>query len=142
MIIGEEAQVFSQSSSGIAIGIALIALVAIALIAIVIYLLISAFLQPLVKLRQSITAFDNGQLQQIEAIDTNDEIGDLSRSFVDMTTHLRDSVSQTEAKVKHRTAQLRKTNKYMIGREIKMIELKKRLADLEAVIDSNYENKI
>jgi C4-dicarboxylate-specific signal transduction histidine kinase len=142
LIIGEEAQVFSQSSSGIAIGIALIALVAIALIAIVIYLLISAFLQPLVKLRQSITAFDNGQLQQIEAIDTNDEIGDLSRSFVDMTTHLRDSVSQTEAKVKHRTAQLRKTNKYMIGREIKMIELKKRLADLEAVIDSNYENKI
>lgn len=142
LIIGEERGIFGQLASGIALTLASIALASMALIALIIYLLISAFLQPLVKLRQSIKAFDEGKLAGIEAIDTNDEVGDLSRSFVDMTAHLREAINQTEAKVKHRTAQLRKTNRYMIGRELKMIELKKRLADLESLLDSNYENKV
>jgi C4-dicarboxylate-specific signal transduction histidine kinase len=142
LIIGEERAVFGQLSSGIAFTLSLIALVAMALIALIIYLLISAFLQPLIKLRQSITAFDSGTNQQIEVVDTNDEIGDLSRSFAQMTEHLREAISHTESKVKRRTAELRKTNQYMIGRELKMIELKKRLSDLENLLDKNYEDQV
>lgn len=56
--------------------------------------------------------------------------------------HLREAISHTESKVKRRTAELRKTNQYMIGRELKMIELKKRLSDLENLLDKNYEDQV
>lgn len=142
LILGEERSIFSYLSYEIAANLSVMVVIAIIFIALIIYLLISSFLEPLIKLKRQIKDFDAGKTAQIEAIPTNDEVGDLSRSFVDMTIHLKEAISQTESKIKHRTAQLRKTNKYMIGRELKMIELKKQLQDLKSLLNKDYEDKV
>ena len=142
LILGEERSVFAYLSYEIAASLSVMVIIAIVLIALIIYLLISSFLEPLVKLKRQVKDFDAAKIPQIEAIPTNDEVGDLSRSFVDMTIHLKEAISQTESKIKHRTAQLRKTNKYMIGRELKMIELKKQLQDLKSLLSKDYEDKV
>lgn len=142
LILGEERSIFSYLSYEIAANLSVMVVIAIIFIALIIYLLISSFLEPLIKLKRQIKDFDAGKTAQIEAIETNDEVGDLSRSFVDMASHLKEAINQTESKIKHRTAQLRKTNKYMIGRELKMIELKKQLQDLKSLLNKDYEDKV
>lgn len=60
----------------------------------------------------------------------NDEIGQLARAFNDMISELQSNRENIEKKVMERTADLEKINKFMVGREIKMIDLKKQIKDL------------
>jgi len=142
LILGEERTLFGGVAYNIAFGLSVMVLISMVLVTVLIYLLISKFLQPLVDLRHSVQSFAAGQTKIIETIKTNDEVGELSRAFVDMTVHLKDAISETDKKIKTRTSELRKVNKYMIGREIKMIELKKTLADLKARVSQEHEDKI
>jgi len=66
-----------------------------------------------------------------------DEIGELTGAFNFMTSKLKESYEGLERKVLDRTAELEKDNKLMIGRELKMIELKKELEELKNVIEKN-----
>ncbi len=64
------------------------------------YLVLSAvgrsIYDPLLKLKQAIEVISGGNLNYKTEINSQDEIGELSRSFDEMTTHLRDSRSLLE----------------------------------------------
>lgn len=67
-----------------------------------------------------------------------DELGMLSRAFNTMVIELKESYRILEEKIKDRTQELTKKtgelermNKFMVGRELKMVELKKEIAELK-----------
>lgn len=86
---------------------------------------------PIEKLNQAAIDITKGKLETRVNITNNDEVGDLSKNFNKMTKTIEESQRNIEAKVKERTEDLEKLNKFMTGREIKMIELKKRIEELE-----------
>ncbi len=59
------------------------------------------------------------------------EIGSLITVFNRLIRKLKQCREETEDKIKSRTAELEKLNKHLLGRELKMIELKKKLNKLE-----------
>jgi len=85
----------------------------------------------IIKLKIASERIANGQLDEQVLINTNDEVGELGRAFNQMTQNLRESHESIEQKVAQRTAELEKLNKFMVGREIKMAELKKEIAQLK-----------
>lgn len=60
-------------------------------------------------------------------VSSNDEISSLAENFNKMAVDLKESRENIEDKIKERTLQLEKINKYMVGRELKMAELKKEI---------------
>jgi len=141
LILGEEQKLFGDVAYDIALGISVMVLLSIIVVAILIYIMISNFLEPLTRLRKSIQQFGQGDVANIESIDTKDEVGDLSRAFIELSEKLQKAVNETERKVRLRTKELSKVNRYMIGRELKMIELKKSLADLKAKASQVHEDQ-
>lgn len=74
-----------------------------------------------------------GNFSQVLKINSRDEIGKLSKTFNKMAHELKDSRIDIEKKVADRTKDLKKLNDYMIGRELKMVELKKEINRLKSV---------
>lgn len=66
-----------------------------------------------------------GNFNEKIEIESEDEIGEVASAINVMNEKLRDSHLRLEEKVKERTAELEKMNKYMVDRELKMMELKK-----------------
>jgi len=64
-------------------------------------------------------------------IDSNDEIGELTRNFNKMAKELDKSSLEIESKIKERTQRLEELNRHMVGREIKMLELKEEIEKLK-----------
>ncbi|MEA2112554.1 MAG: cache domain-containing protein [Patescibacteria group bacterium] len=87
----------------------------------------------LILLTQEIS---KGNLTQKISSNSDDEIGQLTKSFNKMTDDLSQSRNNTEQKIKKRTEQLEKMNKSMTGRELKMIELKKEIIKLKKKINN------
>lgn len=83
--------------------------------------------RPIAKLRDGVEIITKGNLSHRVNIDSKDEIGELAKSFNKMAAKLEKSRKDIQLEVKKRTEELEETNKYMIGRELKMIELKKKL---------------
>lgn len=73
----------------------------------------------------------SGNLEQEIYFNSKDEIGDLAKSFNVMVKKVKEAKENIEGKVKDRTLELEKTNKFMVGRELKMIELKKEILKLK-----------
>ena len=48
-----------------------------------------------------------------------------------MSSKLNNTIKNIEKKIAERTTSLEKVNKFMTGRELKMVELKKKIIDLE-----------
>lgn len=94
-------------------------------------LMIKTFMVPLGKFMQAAKSITSGDLDTRVSIDTEDEIGSFAKDFNKMTTSLQKSIENTEDKIKERTAELEKLNKFMTGRELKMIELKEKIKVLE-----------
>jgi nitrogen fixation/metabolism regulation signal transduction histidine kinase len=86
---------------------------------------------PISVLAKTAKEISAGNLSVRADVKSKDEIGELAISFNEMTDKLQQTQVGIEAKVKERTAELEKTNKYMTGRELKMIELKKKITELE-----------
>lgn len=87
--------------------------------------------RPIVKLQKGTEEIERGNLDYKAALNSKDEIGQLSRSFDAMTASLKESRENIETKISERTTDLEKINKAMIGRELKMIELKKEIEKLK-----------
>lgn len=89
------------------------------------------FMRPMDQFKKAAADIIKGDLNTTLEINRNDEIGLFARDFNTMTATLRESLVNIEKKVQERTEQLTRLNKLMVGREIMMIELKKKLATKE-----------
>jgi methyl-accepting chemotaxis protein len=101
--------------------------------------------KPIIKLKDAATEIGSGKLDTQIKIKSKNEIGELASSFNKMTEDLKRSRKELEdysktleGKVKERTKELEQKNeelerfnKLAVGRELRMIELKKRIRELE-----------
>ena len=107
---------------------------------VVIWLLVAIFLElqilswiikPIRELRATALAIAGGNEKQRVAVHSRDEIGELGMAFNTMADKLQESKRNVEEKVENRTRKIEEINKYMVERELKMIELKSRLQKAE-----------
>ncbi|MBI5221568.1 MAG: HAMP domain-containing protein [Candidatus Magasanikbacteria bacterium] len=84
----------------------------------------------------------------------SDEIGVLTKTLADSVFHLKDLYENLEQRVEERTEKLKKSetelekalleseraNKLMVGRELKMVELKKKILSFHGENKKNHEN--
>lgn len=122
-----ETEKFTESAYVIAVVITLILVTVIFFGSLVNYFIIGKILHPIEDLRDAMSFVAKGDLEKKVEIASKDEIGDLAKSFNSMLGNLKESRDSIEKKVDERTKELSQLNEYMVGRELKMIELKKRL---------------
>ena len=103
-----------------------------------IYFINKTVIKPLVLLHEGTEVIAEGNLDYQVNGTGHDEVGQLARSFNEMAAKLKVSYSGLEQKVKERTkaleektTDLERMNKLMVGRELKMIELKKEIEKLK-----------
>lgn len=87
--------------------------------------------KPIIKLENATKELIKGDLNRIVEINSQDEIGQLAQSFNQLIYKLKKTLGSIEIRIKERTEKLDKINKHMIGRELKMKELKNRIKELE-----------
>ena len=95
------------------------------------FLVSSSISKPLKILQDSVKVIEQGNLGYNVPINSKDEIGKLADSFNKMSSSLQKNRANIEKKVKERTQQLEKLNSFMVGRELKMAELKKEIQKLK-----------
>ncbi len=95
------------------------------------YLLAKSISKPLMALHHGTKIIEKGDLSYRVKVNTKDEIGELVDSFNTMTMRLEKSKKNIKRKIIERTVELERLNKSMIGRELKMIELKKEIQQLK-----------
>jgi len=88
--------------------------------------------RPIVALEKGAKEITAGDLTKRVEVDTDDEIGELSKSFNEMAAKVQASTQSLEEKIQERTGELQKLNRYFVGRELKMVELKKEIATLQS----------
>lgn len=106
------------------------------LITLILLIIVGRFLskkisKPIKELNESVKIVSQGNLDIKVGNKSKDEIGELSRSFDEMTSNLKDSKQHIEEKIKARTLELEEINQHMVNRELKMIELKQKVKELE-----------
>jgi nitrogen fixation/metabolism regulation signal transduction histidine kinase len=123
----------------------IICFVSIALILIITIIIPQTIVRPITKLRDVASEISKGNLDITIDIESKDEIGELAESFNRMTKELKlfkkkveKHSEELEKKVKKRTRELNKKieelerfHKIAVRRELKMIELKRRIRELE-----------
>ncbi|MCX6795332.1 MAG: cache domain-containing protein [Candidatus Falkowbacteria bacterium] len=101
--------------------------------------------KPIKRLMAGVQNVKNGNLDSKIEIDTHDEIAIISAEFNHMTDSLKRSGREIKKKVSEQTSEITKVkdeleskynessrlNKLVVGREMKMIELKHRISELE-----------
>ncbi|MFA5933472.1 MAG: HAMP domain-containing protein [Microgenomates group bacterium] len=110
-----------------------IAVIITVLIAVILAIIIARLIvRPVDSLSEATKQIIAGNLQVKVNIKSNDEIGELAKNFNEMSTQLQSAKENIESRVINRTKELEKTNNYMVGRELKMIELKKKIMEMES----------
>jgi nitrogen fixation/metabolism regulation signal transduction histidine kinase len=110
----------------------IIAIVLIFLIAIFLSLFISRIIsKPIKDLQEVALEISQGKEDKRVIINSKDEIGKLGEVFNQMAENIKNSKRGIENKVKERTAELGELNSFMVDRELKMVELKKKIDELE-----------
>ena len=107
--------------------VAIVIITFVLIIAIGIWLIIIIVMKPITKLRKGVEIVGQGNLKHKIEINSKDEIGELAGAFNEMAANLQKSRTNIEKQVKERTADLERLNKSMVGRELKMMELKKEI---------------
>jgi methyl-accepting chemotaxis protein len=111
----------------------------VAISAIIISLYISRSIsKPIINLRNIAKEIEEGNLNASIDVTSNDEIGDLTSSFKKMTSTLLNQQENLEKLVEERTKELenkvdelQQFKKVTVGRELRMVELKKEIANLK-----------
>ncbi len=105
------------------------------------------FSNPIKKLTNYAKEIKKGNLNVISDVKTNDEIGELSDSFNKMTKSLKRHTENLEAQVNERTKEmqekvdeLKRFKKVTVGRELKMVELKKQIEQIKEDNNSGGKN--
>lgn len=82
-----------------------------------------------------------GNMDVHAEVDGKDEIGEYAEIFNSMASKLNESYEGMEQRIQDRTRELEKENKIMVGRELKMIELKKEIEDLKKKIGKDNSDQ-
>ncbi len=114
-------EVSLRSAAMVASFVAIAALASIVIISFIIKL----FLAPLEKITTFAKQIGEGKAGEKILVKNNDEIGELGQVINEMSDQLSSYRDTMEMKVKERTAEIEKSMDLMLGREIKMMELKK-----------------
>ncbi len=93
---------------------------------------------PIKKLRDATEELGKGNFNVLVPIESENEIGEVARTFNTMAKQIREYSENMEEKVQQRSEELREKmveleqiNKFMINREIKMVELKEEIERLK-----------
>lgn len=100
----------------------------------VLALIVKKIIDPLEKLNKAVINISKGEFDQSIEINTGDELEELAKNFKKMAQRLKEEKNQTEEKIKERTHELNQLNNAMVGRELKMVELKKEIEKLKKEI--------
>lgn len=117
-----------------------------AVLLLMIFFMRNLIINPLKKIAGGLEQVRNGNLEAKISIDRKDELGQLAVAFNQMTSDLKktrqeiqDYNTNLEKKIEDRTKELNerafeaeRMNKLIMGRELKMVELKERIKELEA----------
>lgn len=131
LVIEEDADRYLQPVVTIAYILSLMVALAAIVSAFLIFVFITRFLKPLKQLKEAAHHLSDGDLGYKVNIKTGDELEDLGHSFNKMASKLQRTINNIEKKITERTSSLEKTNKFMTGRELKMVELKKEILELK-----------
>lgn len=116
-----------KSASMVASFVAIAALVSILIIGII----IKVFLSPLDLIANFAKKIGEGEVGKRIEINNNDEFSQLGEVISDMSVQLGEYRDNMEMKVKERTAEIEKFMDLMLGRELRMMELKKEVQKLK-----------
>ena len=97
----------------------------------IIFYLAKRITSPIIDLTEVARRISGGDFSQQAKTESSNEIGVLALTFNEMTSKIRDYQQGLEQKVAERTRELERMNKLMVGRELKMIELKKEIERLK-----------
>jgi len=131
MITETETESIMEQSLLSASILSLLVLIAAVSATVIIYFIVARFLKPLGIIQEANRRAATGIYTPIEGINTKDELGDLVTTYNDMIKAIKIAKEDIEDKVKERTANLQKLNNLMVGRELKMVELKKEILSLK-----------
>ena len=102
------------------------------------YLLRRVIIKPISVFRDAVDTIGKGNLDVNIQIETRDEIGELANAFTGMAKDLKEQQENLEKTVVERTKELNKKidelekyKKVTVGRELKMIEMKKEMKELK-----------
>ena len=133
----ETEELFSPISNILTIMIIVITIFA--MFALIFSLILSrSITKPIIKVAKVAKEYSKGNLTKKIGINSNDEIGVLSSTFEQMAENLKTQQDNLEDQVVERTNELenkvyelQKFKKVTVGRELKMIELKNKIKELE-----------
>ncbi len=139
LVISEPASTVLAPATSVARTTTLFLLPVFLLAVFIITLLLKRFIvRPILDLTTVTEEISAGNLDKRVKITSQDEIGTLGNAFNNMAEKLQSLYTGLEQQVKERTVvleektdELEKMNKLMVGRELKMIELKKEIATLK-----------
>ncbi len=131
IVADRSARVSTNTALDISLVVAFCAIFAAILCLFLIRFAINKFIRPMRQIIDVFDAFSRGDLSQRILIDSDDEVGDLVKKFNKMADILEKRLGDVEADIYKRTVQLEKLNKSLVGRELKMIDLKGELANLK-----------
>jgi methyl-accepting chemotaxis protein len=141
---------FSMKSLGtikktILLNSTLVIVVSVVVLGIVLYYFVLFSLKPITSLLEGVKEISKGNLDYSVNITSGDEIGDLAMAFSQMTVDLKkgkieleeynkkleQQVAERTSTLSQKMEELERINKLMVDRELKMVELKKRIDELE-----------
>ncbi len=106
--------------------------------AVIIFYIIRYFLSPVISLNNIFKKVADGDLSQRSVVKSKDEFGEMGSNLNKIVSSLQNCLKNTEKEVDSRTKQLEEVNSIMVGRELKMVELKKELMEYK---NKQNENK-
>lgn len=127
LVIEESTEKYLSLVNNVATILSVIIFIAAFITALIIWLFLNRFTKPIIELKKVAESISRGNLSMRANIKTGDEIEDLSIAFNDMAAKTEKNIKDIEKEVAKRTKNLEDLNSHMIGRELKMIELKKKL---------------
>ncbi len=131
LMFDESADIFSETALIFSFYLGIFVLGAAVLAFIFIFLFVGGFLRPLKRLNETVKKTTKGDLSQRFEVKTTDEISDLGNNFNKLTISLQKSLTNVEKQVEDRTKKLENLNKLMVGRELKIREMKDKIKELE-----------
>lgn len=121
---------FFSSSVQLSVTVAVFVLAAAFFAFVFITILVNKFLSPINELRTAAKEYGRGNFSYRVSTFSNDELGELAKLFNQMADQIKFVYENIEDKIKEKTQELERTNKFLVGRELKMIEMKEKLKKL------------